>query len=152
MCAVPMLIKECLLAGWFGDTRPLLGSEIAQLVMHAKRNALGQAVITAFSQVAKSKEVRQFFERGREIAGKHLEVFTSKLRDEYLPSSAILLTSEVTDSTEAPFSDKLMTTLITSLISSGIGVYGSSLSMSLRRDLGADYTWLKDEIMTYSVV
>jgi len=145
-----IVIKESFLAGWFGDKRPLLGSEIAQLVMHAKRNALGQAVITAFSQVAKSKEVRQFFERGREIAGKHLEVFTSKLRDEYLPSSAILLTSEVTDSTEAPFSDKLMTTLITSLISAGIGGYGSSLSMSPRRDLGADYTRLIAEIATYS--
>src|SRR5690625_7357612 len=107
MCAVPMLIKECLLAGWFGDTRPLLGSEIAQLVMHAKRNALGQAVITAFSQVAKSKEVRQFFERGREIAGKNLEVFKSKLRDDYMPCFSILLTSDVNDFTDTQYYVKL---------------------------------------------
>lgn len=142
--------KESFIAGWFGDKRPLLGSEIAQLVLHSKRNALGQAVITAFSQVAKSKEVRKFFKRGSGIAKKHLEVFTSKLHENELPNSSILLTAEVTDSTVSPFSDKLMTILITSLITAGIGGYGLSLSISPRRDLSVDYTRLMAEIATYS--
>lgn len=142
--------QDSFLAGWLGDKRPLLGIEIIQLVFHAKRNALGQAVITAFSQVAKSKEVRRFFERGREIAGKHLEVFSSILNDEYLSSSAQILTSEVTDSTESPFSDKLMMTFITSLITSSIGGYGVSMSLSSRRDLGVHYTRLIAEIAKYA--
>ncbi|MEK4870042.1 MULTISPECIES: DUF3231 family protein [Bacillaceae] len=76
--------KQSFLAGWFGDRRSLLGIEIANLVYNAKRNALLQAIITGFSQVAKSKEVRKYFERGREIAGKQLEIFTSILHDDYL--------------------------------------------------------------------
>lgn len=142
--------KENFLAGWIGDRRPLLGMEIANLVFNAKRNALGQAVITGFSQVAKSKEVRRYFERGREIAGKHLEVFSSILHEDYLSDGALLMTSEVTDSTEAPFSDKLMLSLIIALISSGIGEYGASISTSPRRDLGVHYTRLMAEIGTYS--
>lgn len=41
---------------------------IAHLVFNAKINGVGQAVITGFSQVVQSKEIRKFFERGREIS------------------------------------------------------------------------------------
>src|SRR5699024_4303253 len=142
--------KDSFLAGWFGEKRPLLGIEIAQLVFHAKRNALGQAVITGFSQVAKSKEVRRFFERGREIAGKQFDVFSSILSDEYLPNAASLMTSEVTDSTEAPFSDKLMLRFITALIRAGMSGDGSAISQSARPDLGGVYSRLIAEIAGYS--
>jgi|SRR5690625_1253916 len=142
--------KDSFLAGWFGGRRPLLAIEISHLAFNAKRNALGQAVITGFSQVAKSKEVRRFFERGREIAGKQMEVFANILHDDYLSSSSIFRTAEVTDSTEAPFSDKLMMTFITTLIGSGMGNYGSAMSMSARRDLGVQYTRLMAEIAQYA--
>jgi hypothetical protein len=33
------------------------------------------AIITGFSQVAKPKEIRRYFGRGRDISGKHLEIF-----------------------------------------------------------------------------
>lgn len=142
--------KDSFLAGWFGEQRPLLGLEISQLVFHAKRNVLGQAVITGFSQVAASKEVRRFFERGREISGKHYETFSKLLADEYLPNSTAFLTSEVTDSTVAPFSDKLMMSFITVLIGAGMSGYGASMSMSSRRDLGLMYSRLIAEIAKFS--
>ncbi len=142
--------KDSFLAGWFGEKRPLLGMEISHLVFNAKRNALGQAVITGFSQVAQSKEIRKFFERGREIAGKQFDVFSKLLADEYLPDSSILLTSEVTDSKEAPFSDRLMLTFITTLISASMSAYGASMSLSARRDLGIAYSRLITEIAQFS--
>ncbi len=123
---------------------------ISALIFNAQRNALGQAVITGFSQVAKDKEVRRYFERGRDIAGKHVNIFGKILYEDFLSEAALLLTSEVTDSTEAPFSDKLMMTLITALIGSGIGEYGASMSMSPRRDLGVQYTRLIAEITKYA--
>ncbi|MGJ9458424.1 DUF3231 family protein [Oceanobacillus sp. CF4.6] len=142
--------KQIFLAGWFADRRPLLGVEVANLVLNAKQNALGQAVITGFSQVAQSKEVRRFFERGRDISGKHVEIFESILNDDYLSDGAYLLTSEVSDSTTPPFSDKLMLFLVSMLIGYGIGQYGVSVSVSPRRDLGAHYTRLIAEIAQYS--
>ncbi|WP_445661507.1 DUF3231 family protein [Bacillus sp. FSL K6-3431] len=57
---VDFVKKQPFLNGWLGDRRPLLGIEIANLVYKAERNTLGEALITGFSQVVKSKEVRQF--------------------------------------------------------------------------------------------
>src|SRR5690625_1155209 len=120
---VTFVTKDRFLAGWFGEKRPLLGMEIAHLVFNAKRNGVGQAVITGFSQVAQSKEVRKFFERGRDIAVKSVDVFSKLLNEYYLPTSTKIWTSEVTDSKEPPFSDKLMLQMITSLIASGMSSY-----------------------------
>lgn len=141
--------KDSFMAGWLGKQRQLTAIEISNLVFNAKRNALGQAVITGFSQVAKLKEVRRFFERGRDISGKHLHVFGKVLYEDYLSESALLLTSEVTDSTESPFSDKLMMNFITALIGTSIGQYGMAMSMSPRHDLSLMYTHLIAEIGKY---
>jgi hypothetical protein len=141
--------KQNFLTGWLGHRRPLLGIEIANLVYNAKRNALGQALITGFSQVAKSKDVRNYFERGRDIAGKQLEVFDSILNDDYL-SGTTSMTSEVTDSTTAPFSDKLMMYHVTALIASGLGQYGVATAASPRRDIGSQYARLSAEISLYA--
>src|SRR5699024_5796520 len=124
--------------------------EISHLIFNAKRNGIGQAVITGFSRVAQAKEVRKFFERGREIAGKTVDIFSKILHENYLPSSSMIWTSEVTDSTKAPFSDKLMMKMITTLIASGMSSYGSAMSMSQRRDLGVHYTRLIAEIAQYA--
>lgn len=138
------------LAGYIGEQRPLLGVEIGSLVYNAKRNALGQAIITGFSQVAQDKKVRKYLEKGREISGKHLEIFSSLLNQDYLSQGTMNLTSEVTDSTVSPFSDKLMMFHITTLIASGIGQYGRAMSTSPRHDIGVKYSRLIAEIAKYS--
>ncbi|EQB37018.1 hypothetical protein M948_11370 [Virgibacillus sp. CM-4] len=142
--------KQNFINGWIGERRPLLGVEITNLVFHAKRNAIGHALITGFSQVAASKEVRKFFERGRDISGKHFEIFTSILHEEFLSESALLLTSEVTDSTVAPFSDRLMMTFVSNLIASSMGQYGVALSSSPRHDLSVHYSRLIAEVGKYA--
>ena len=147
---IDFVTKDTFLAGWFGDKRPLLGIEISHLVYNAKRNGLGHAVITGFSQVAQSKEVRKYFIRGQELARKTVEIFTDILHDDYLPNSTLLWTSEVTDSTDAPFSDKLMMKVITTLIGSGMRSYGTAMSMSPRRDLGVKYARLLTEVAQYA--
>lgn len=150
IATIDFVKKQRFLSGWFAERRPLLGVEITNLVFNAKRNALGQAVITGFSQVAESKEVRRYFEKGRDISKKHLEVFTSILHDSYLSDGALLMTPEVTDSIIPPFSDKLMMNLVTSLIASGLGQYGVSMATSPRKDLGAHYARLAAEITAYA--
>ncbi|MBM7585438.1 hypothetical protein JOC86_001980 [Bacillus pakistanensis] len=146
---VDFVKKQSFLNGWLGDRRPLLGIEIANLVYNSERNALGEALITGFSQVVRSKDVRQYMLKGREISGKHFEIFSSVLHEEHL-SATLNMTSEVTDSTVPPFSDKLMMFHIAGLVASGIGQYGAATSVSPRRDLGMMYTRLMAEIVKYS--
>ncbi|WP_010532080.1 DUF3231 family protein [Lentibacillus jeotgali] len=141
--------NKSFLSGYFGERRPLTGTEITNLNLNFQRNALGAAVMIGFSQVAKSKEVRQFLVRGKEIAQKHCEVFGSILHEDDIPVP-MTWNTEVTDSTAFTFSDKFMMFLTTALIALSVGFYGTSMSMSPRRDLGTQYGRLSGEILKFA--
>ncbi|WP_411955554.1 DUF3231 family protein [Alkalibacillus sp. S2W] len=141
--------KQSFLTGYFGNKRPLTGPEITNLEGNYKRNALGTAILIGFSQVANSKEVREYCLRGKEIAKKHCEIFGSVLGDNDIdipPTSE----TEVTDSTTYTFSDKLMMFYTTSLIAISVGYYGASMSMSPRRDVAVHYDRLIHETLLYA--
>lgn len=150
MKQVSYVKKDSFLSGWFGNRRPLMAHEIEQLVFNSKRNGLGQAIIAAFSQVAENKEVQDFFIKGRELSKKIIRVFTDKLGEEYLPNATVLKTDQVTESTEAPFSDKMMMNLITTLTAFEISRYGLAMSMGPRHDLGVMYTRLTADVAAYA--
>lgn len=146
---VDFIKKQSFLTGFFGDKRPLSGPEITNLYANFQRNALGVATMIGFSQVAQSKEVTQFFLRGKELAKKHCQAFGSILAKEDLPEPMTLET-EVTDSTSYTYSDKLMMFYVTALIALSIGYYGTAMAMSPRRDIGLKYIQLTQEILAYA--
>jgi len=141
--------KESWLNGVLGDRRPLNAAEIAHLHLNTVTNTIGKVLMLGFAQVAKSEEVIHALIRGRDIATKHTEVFSSVLRDDNVPAPPTLET-EVSDSTEAPFSDKLMLFHTTSLCAMGVGDYGMAIATSVRRDLASTYLRLSAEIGTYA--
>ncbi len=128
-----------------GEQRPLTAVEISFLFFNLYRNTLERALLTGFSQVAQSKEVRQYMERVVEVSKHHSSVFSEFLTEENLlspmPWDLMPLTS-----TEAPFSDKLMMFHAAILNSAGIGYYGTSLSAAVRKDLSAAYARLTVEV------
>lgn len=141
--------KQSYVKGWFSHHRPLNAVEISNIYLNLIQNQLGRALMTGFSQVAKSKQVRDYFVRGRNIADKHVEVFGSILGQDYLPSASSW-SAEPTESTVAPFSDKLMMFHTTALTAAGIGHYGRSLGASPRHDLGVTYTRLTAEVAAFA--
>ncbi|WP_163527405.1 DUF3231 family protein [Halobacillus ihumii] len=147
--SIDFIKRQDFLSGWF-DRRPLLGIEISDLIYNAKRTALGEALVTGFAQTAKKSEVKKYFERGRKMTKKHFETFRSILLEEDLPQGTNLLTSEVTPSTIAPFSDKMMMYHATTFTASGVAQYGFSVSSSPRRDLGLAYTRLMADTALYA--
>ncbi|CAM4326674.1 DUF3231 family protein [Paenibacillus tarimensis] len=141
--------KESFLSGLMGDRRPLNAAEINHLYNNIQTNAFGKAFIAGFAQCAQSEEIRGYFLRGKDIAHKQIEVFSSYLRDEDLPAP-MTWDSDVMASTEAPFSDKLMLFHITGLNAAALTNYGAAMSVSMRRDISASYTRLAAEIAAYS--
>ncbi|MFC7062744.1 DUF3231 family protein [Halobacillus seohaensis] len=137
------------LAGYFGEKRPLTGTEITNLYTNFQRNALGIATLIGYSQVAQDEEVTQFLLRGKQIANKHCEIFGSFLRESDLPCP-MTWDTEVTDSITYTFSDRKMMFYTTALIALSVGYYGSSMSMSPRRDIGVMYSRLVGEILKYA--
>lgn len=141
--------KQSFLAGFVGDIRPLTVQEIMMLFNNIQTNAVGKALIIAFAQTSKNKEVKQYFLRGKQIAQKHIDVFSDILKKEDLPAP-MTWDNAVTDSTTPVFSDKLMMFHISAMIAAGIGNYGTSMSASPRRDLGIKYASLIPEIALYA--
>ena len=132
-----------------GRRESLTGTEVTNLHANVETNQLGTSLATAFSQVAKSDKVRKYILRGKEIALKHIKVFRSYLEMNSLPVP-MSFDQEITDSTESPFSDKLMMFQFSLMIYAGIGNYGISISESQRTDLVVDYSRLTVEILKFS--
>lgn len=142
---VEFVHKQHFLSGWLGEQRPLTTLEISFLFFNLQRNVIGNALSTGFSQVAKSKAVRQYIVRAAEISKHHSAAFGKILSESNL-NAPMTWDTAPTRSTEAPFSDKLMMFHIAALNSSGMGYYGTSLGSAPRRDIGAAYARLMAEI------
>lgn len=146
---VEFVEKQGFLWDIFGEKRPLVASEVANLYANIQRNVLGAATLTGYSQVAQEKHVIQFLIRGIEIAKKHIKLFGGKLEESNLPVSTNLA-SEMTNSTSFTFSDKLMMFYTSALIALSVGYYGTGIAQSPRVDIGIMYNRLSLEIQLYS--
>lgn len=141
--------KQWFMLDVFGEKRPLVAAEVDNLFANLQRNALGVAALTGFSQVAKEKDVKQFFLKGLEVGNKHISLFRDKLEESKLPAP-MGWDSEITNSTTHTFSDKLMMFFTSGLISLSVGYYGTAVSQSPRGDLSAMYNRLSLEVQMYA--
>jgi hypothetical protein len=146
---VDFVQKQKFLAGFLGNIRPLTVHEITMLFNNIQTNAIGKTLIIGFGQTAQKKDVKQFMMRGKQIAQKHIDLFSDKLKKEDLPAPMIW-DAALSDSTIPVFSDKLMMFHIASMNAAGIGNYGTSMAGSPRRDLGILYASLIPEVALYA--
>jgi hypothetical protein len=143
------LESESFLSGLIGKHRPLTVIELAHISKNTETNSIGRTFIAGFSQTAKSPEVRKYMERGTEIAAKHESVFRQILVEDGVPLPTSW-DSTISQSIDAPFSDKLMMFQINSLTAISVADYGAAIGASLRKDLGGHYTRLLAEILQYA--
>ncbi|MDQ0255875.1 hypothetical protein J2S74_003259 [Evansella vedderi] len=146
---VDFIDDKSFLTGWLGKRRPINVIELTELFFNIERNFFGVVVLTGFSQVVEDKEIREYFIKGKDFAEKQAAILNEILKEEDLLGTTPV-GMEVTDSTTAPFSDKLMLYMVTSLNSTAIGFMGFGLGTSMRRDLGAHYARIMMEIMKFS--
>ncbi|MGG3562297.1 DUF3231 family protein [Neobacillus rhizosphaerae] len=146
---VEFVHKQSFILEGLGRRESLTGTEVTNLYANIQSNHIGTSITTGFSQVAESKKVRNYFLRGKEIALKHIKVFSSYLEMDSLPPP-MSYDQEVTESTESPFSDKLMMFHFSLMIYAGIGNYGVAIAESQRSDMVIDYSRLNAEILKYS--
>jgi hypothetical protein len=141
--------KQSFLTGWFGERRSLTTIEVSNLYGNLQRNVLAMTTFIGFSQVAKSKDLASLLLRGKEIASKHIDIYSTVLKENDLPAS-MSWDNQVLDSTVSPFSDKLILFHVNSLAIGAIGYYGTSLASSSRRDLSAHYMRILVEVLKYT--
>lgn len=141
--------KQSFVLEVLGKRGALTGEEANQLHFNIQTNHLGTGLGTAFSQVTRSNKVRSYFLRGKDIALKHIKLFSDYLENNSLPIP-MSFDHEVTESNESPFSDKLMMFHFSLMIYSGVTNYGAAISASRRSDLVVDYSRLTAEILKFA--
>jgi hypothetical protein len=147
--SIDFVKNQSFLTGWLGDRRPLNAIEIGDITFNMLKMHLHAALKVGFIQVAQSKEVRQHFKRGLDIANKHIQIFESVFKEDKL-NSPISWQSMITNSTSNTFSDKYMMYQIQLSAQLSLSYYGSALSVNARRDIGAKYLRLILELLHYA--
>jgi hypothetical protein len=137
------------LGGIVGHPRPLLAVEVAHLGINIEVTNVGKTMLLGFSQVVNSKKISDYLKRGYDLGQQMTEEFILKLKedDNSHPSH---WDSTITNSTEAPFSDKLMLFHTNAQSAIGIGDFGLAISSSLRKDLSVTYAKLLLELGRYA--
>ncbi len=146
---VQYIKSQSFMLDWFGEKRPLLAVELTHISSIINQNLIGRAISTGFGQVSKIKKSSDCFFHGQDIEAKHVEKLTSLLTDEGIP---IPSTSDffVTDSTVAPFSEKLMLNHAMVLSASRISSLGIAMANTMRSDLQTMLTKYIYEDLSYS--
>ena len=118
----------------FSHKRPLNTIEIGYIYETLETSIFNMQLLAGFAQVATESEIKKYFIEGKELSKKIItEISEMLLQSDIQPPST--WTGKVTDSTLAPFSDKLMM-FINSLISStSLGFTALGTSFNMRSDL-----------------
>ncbi|MBT2692744.1 DUF3231 family protein [Bacillus sp. ISL-55] len=124
--------------GIFGKARSLSATEIISISFNVKKNIMAKTLSIAFSQVAHSKEVRKFLTESEKTADQQIQTFSKIMHEDNLPVPTSW-EAEVTTSTDAPFSDKLMMYHTGFLFQAAQVYHGTGLASAMRTDLIATY-------------
>jgi Protein of unknown function (DUF3231) len=135
---VQYIKSQSFITDWVGEKRPLLTIEITHIFGLVFANLLGRAISTAFGQSSKDKKISDFFFEGKELSTKLISELSELLTAEGIPIPSSS-DSFVTDSTVAPFSDKLMLAHSALLASSATASLGMAMADTMRSDLEAKY-------------
>ena len=135
--------------GFFGKGRKLAATEIISISFNLKKSIMAKTLSIAFSQVAQTKEVRKFLADSEKTADQQIKAFSKIMQADNLPVPKSWET-EVTTSTDSPFSDKLMLYHIGFLAQASQNYHGAGLASAMRTDLVAAYesVILKDLMIT----
>jgi hypothetical protein len=99
---------------------------------------LMEAISTGFAQVSSDAKVREQFLRMKELTTGHKQAMEKVLEKDDLPAP-VSFVAEVTNSTKALFSERLMLCHAAGLNGTLIEAYGNAMSYTMRNDVAALY-------------
>jgi hypothetical protein len=126
------------LDGYWGDKRPLSAIEIGNISLNLKKSIMAKTLRIAFSQIIGPKELRKFLTDAVQTSNGHIQLLSKKLKDDNLPVPMSWET-EITESTDSPFSDKFIIYHTGFLFQTSQQYHGLGLAGSMRSDLIVDY-------------
>jgi hypothetical protein len=133
----------------FSEKRSLNTIEVGYINEAIEYNIFGMELLTGFAQVAKEKEVRKYFIEGKELSKKNISILSSMLSESDIQPPSTWA-GKVTDTTQAPFSDKLMMYINSLISSTSIGFTALGTSFSMRADIPVKLGLISKDTFNYS--
>ena len=133
----------------FGEKRPINAIEIGHVFSSSYSKSLERTMLLGLNQVANSKKLKEYLSKGKKVCDKQIEVLSSFLKDEDI-IEPFSYDNQVTDSTESPFSDKLILFHTTIFGTFSITGFGQSLASCGRKDLVMSYSRIMAELLLYA--
>ncbi|QFT87325.1 hypothetical protein FIU87_01485 [Bacillus sp. THAF10] len=134
---------------WLSNERPLNTIEISLIHHSIETNLTGMQLMIGFAQVAQEDKVRKYFVKGMELSKKVETALGEFFRQDYIEPPATHA-GKATNSTVAPFSDKLMMYNTSLLSTFGLGSNAIGGAFSLRSDLPAKMALLAKDIYDFA--
>lgn len=143
--------KEGFLASFISaDPRPLTAREANELHRNIINNHIGKSLLMGLHQSNKNDDLKRLLLRGKELSSKIINECSAILTENDLPI-AMSWDTHVLDSTESPFSDRLIAFLLNQLNKIGLANYGFAFAMSPRKDLKTLYTTVIADVYQYEL-
>lgn len=133
----------------FSEKRTLNTVEVAHLHHAIESNVTGMQMIIGFAQCANETEVKKFFMKGAELAKSMVKEVSETLLQSDI-QTPISSGGNVTRSTIAPFSDKIMMYCTSLFCSFSMGSSSLGTAFSLRNDLPAKMAIFMKDIFEYA--
>jgi Protein of unknown function (DUF3231). len=131
-----------------GKPRSMNVIELTHLSERIEIKEIERAIRRGFAQVAKDSDVKKIFAENVKVFEKDINRFSKFLQDENMPLPRSW-TNEVTNSTEAPFSDRLMFFHSLAALTYSITANGMALSSCNRTDIISAFTKSTVSILTF---
>jgi hypothetical protein len=153
--ATPNSVEFVKGTGYFGGINPLVEKrhlntvEIANIYNAIESNVIGMQMIFGFAQCAQEKDVSKYFSKGGELAKGIVKELSELMIENDLPVPATA-GGNITTSTLAPFSDKIMMYCVSLFCSFSLGGNSLGTAFSLRNDLAAKFTVFMKDIFEYA--
>ena len=131
------------------DKRSLNTIEVGFINEAIEANIWAMYLLMGFAQVSKDSEVKKYLMEGKELAKKIISVLSDVLlQSDIQPPSTWV--GKVTDSTQPPFSEKLIMYLNSLIATTALGFTALGTSFSMRGDLPLKLGLISKDIFEYS--
>ncbi|AXF56348.1 DUF3231 family protein [Salicibibacter kimchii] len=133
----------------FSQKRPLNAVEIGHIYQPLEANTIGMTLMAGFAQSAQNKDAAKIFFDGKDLAKQIVTKLSDLLRDSDVHTPS-MWAGNATDSTNAPFSDKMMMYQTSVFTNFGMTSNAIGSAFSLRSDLPAKMAKTAADIFNFA--
>jgi hypothetical protein len=138
--------KESIMGRIIGHSRPMNVAEISEVYNAGAMLATCEAQFLGLSQAVKDDSIKAYILRANDLCREQYKRIKGILGEENLPTPSVL-SNEVLNSSEPPYSDKLSIFFTIAEIRTLLSMYSAARLLLIRKDIHLNFVELEGEVL-----